>query len=580
VYCDFFRLSEKPFDVTPDPKFLYLSPQHQEALASLIYGIRERRGFIVMVGEVGTGKTTLLNALLDRLDDQTGVAYIFNTRVDFDTLLNGALVDLGISDAHEFFSSWDAINRLNRFAIEALRAGRNVVLIVDEAQNLERGCMESLRLLSNLETRKHKLIQIVLSGQPELNIKLQDPQLRQLTQRISLRRYITHMGEEDTYAYIQHRLNIAQYKGSSLFDRKARERIWTYSGGIPRKINTLCDNALLIAYGLKKKRVKLEVVEEAIMDLNGMPASEEARGVPMEVDVPFQFQTPGPAKRGLHPGYVLALVGSLLLFLVFTFWPHPAKETPRALVHWNAEHGEAVNVGTVLSPIMKQQAPQAAPPAASNPEHAKRAFEAESRPEEGIESATLPVEKEMGQEIEKATTSVEETSELPVAPPDPVKKQKDPPAASNPEHAKQAFEAESRPEEGIESAALPGEKEMGQEIEKATTSVEETSELPVAPPDPVKNQKDPSAEPVVAERTIVVQYGDTLFQILSNAYGQRRYNQATVRAVQEKNPDLSNPDKILSGQTIRLPNLKKPPMELKDHREKQKRPGGQSKPNS
>jgi len=273
MYCQFFGFTEKPFDVTPDPKFLYLSPGHREILATLIYGIRERRGFITIVGEVGTGKTTLLNTVLGQLDGKTYVASIFNTDVTFDEMLTWILVDLGLAKSEETVTKVQALFRLREFAIRQLSTGGNVVILVDEAQHLDRSVMENLRLLSNLETRKHKLIQIVLAGQPELDVKLSQPELRQLAQRINLRRYITPLGEKEAYEYIQHRLSLADYNGPQLFSRQARKIIWEYSGGVPRKINVVCDNALLIAYGLRQKRIEASVIEEAIKDLSWSPFS-------------------------------------------------------------------------------------------------------------------------------------------------------------------------------------------------------------------------------------------------------------------------------------------------------------------
>jgi type II secretory pathway predicted ATPase ExeA/cell division septation protein DedD len=271
MYSNFFRFSEKPFDLTPDPKYLYLNEGYREVLASLIYGIQERRGFIAVVGEVGTGKTTLIKAVLDRLDQHTKVAHLFNTDMTFEQLLVMALVELGAAKPVEALTKPESLHRLYDFATGELAKGGNVVLVVDEAQNLDRGALESLRLLSNLETRKHKLIQIVLCGQPELEAKLNDPSLRQLAQRISIRRRIVPLSEKEVYEYIDDRLVIANYRGPSLFTDEALGLIWKYSGGVPRKINILCDNALLIAYGLGKKKIKASVIEEIVSDLGWSP---------------------------------------------------------------------------------------------------------------------------------------------------------------------------------------------------------------------------------------------------------------------------------------------------------------------
>ncbi|MCP3928865.1 MAG: AAA family ATPase, partial [Bacteroidetes bacterium] len=255
MYCKYFGFSEKPFDVTPDPHFLYLTPDHDEALASILYGIQERRGFITIVGEVGTGKTTLLNAVLDRLTDKSKVAYITNTDINFKQMLNMSLYEWGLLKDNERLSKVDAIHKLNSFAIRQTSLGGNVVLIIDEAQLIDNSTLEKLRLLSNLETRKYKLVQIVLFGQPELDIKLGQHELRQFTQRISLKRYISPLSKKETLAYLQHRIEIAQPNGIFPFTKNAQQLIWEYSGGIPRKINMLCDNSFLVGYGLKKKKI-------------------------------------------------------------------------------------------------------------------------------------------------------------------------------------------------------------------------------------------------------------------------------------------------------------------------------------
>ncbi|MGD9306597.1 MAG: AAA family ATPase, partial [Desulfobacterales bacterium] len=269
MYSNFFGFSEKPFELTPDPKFLYLTPGLREVLATLIYGVQHRRGFIVILGEPGTGKTTLLNAALDQIDKKTEVAMILNTGLSFNDLLHMVLVDLELAEIEESVTKKVAVHRLNQFALKQSVSGGNVVIIIDEAQHLNRNSLENLRLLSNLESYKHKLIQIVLAGQPELETTLNKPELRQLAQRIGLRRYTAPLNEKDAYEYIQHRLDIAGYRGPVLFGNRAKKKIWTYSKGIPRTINIICDNALLYAYGLEHKRVDSATLREAIQDLSG-----------------------------------------------------------------------------------------------------------------------------------------------------------------------------------------------------------------------------------------------------------------------------------------------------------------------
>jgi type II secretory pathway predicted ATPase ExeA/cell division septation protein DedD len=329
MYCNFFHFSEKPFDLTPDPKYLYLNEGYREILASLIYGIRERRGFIVVVGEVGTGKTTLINAALDRLDQHTQVAHLFNTDMTFDQLLVMALVELGAANPGETLTKPDSLHRLYDFATRELAKGDNMVLIVDEAQNLGRDTLESLRLLSNLETRKHKLIQIVLSGQPELEAKLDDPSLRQLAQRVSVRRRIVPLSEKEVYEYIDDRLVIANYKGPALFTDEALRLICAYSGGVPRKINMLCDNALLIAYGEGKKKIKADVIEEVIRDLGWSPDPQPIS--PSDEFVMNKASAPPrtwPKRYGYSMGAGLGLAGCAVIGLLLL--PHGSLFSQKA----------------------------------------------------------------------------------------------------------------------------------------------------------------------------------------------------------------------------------------------------------
>src|SRR6266571_3927440 len=258
----FFGLRQKPFSPTPDPRFLYLSPGHREGLAQLQYGAQEHKGFILLTGDIGTGKTTLLRTLLSRLDSNTAAAFVFDTTLPFEGLLEYILEDFGVAKPGE--SHVRRLIALNNFLIERRRAGQNTVLVLDEAQNLDLRALEQIRLLSNFETPTEKLLQILLVGQPELLEKLDRPELRQLKQRIGLRCRILPLTAEQTRDYIRTRLRVAGARDLGLFSDAAVSRIAEYSGGVPRLINTLCDHCLLIGYADQIRRIDGAIVEEAI----------------------------------------------------------------------------------------------------------------------------------------------------------------------------------------------------------------------------------------------------------------------------------------------------------------------------
>ena len=262
MYLTFYGLREKPFNATPDPRFLYMSPGHREALAQLLYGVQERKGFMVLTGKVGTGKTTLLRALCQRLNGQSAIAFVVNSALPFDELLEYILEDLGI--AKPAGSRAQRLIALNNFLIERERAGQNTVLIIDEAQNLDSATLEQIRLLSNFETSTTKLLQILLVGQPELKAKLNRPELHQLKQRVGLRCQIPPLTLEEARAYIRTRLRIAGARDLGLFADSAVDRISAYAGGIPRLINTVCDHCLLFGYADQKRRIDRSIVGQAI----------------------------------------------------------------------------------------------------------------------------------------------------------------------------------------------------------------------------------------------------------------------------------------------------------------------------
>jgi general secretion pathway protein A len=274
VYNEYFGLDSAPFRVNPDPRFLFMSESHAEALATLVYAVQERKGFITLTGEVGTGKTTVLNALLQKLGPTVQTAYIFNTSLDVEDLFAALFEELEIEPIEPFRKTF-ALSRLNHYLIDRLKKGLQTLLIIDEAQNLSEAMLEEIRMLSNLETPESKLLQIMLVGQPELADKLSQPALRQLRQRVELRHAIRPLLSDETAAYIRERLLVAGHSRGDLFAAPAERAVHRFARGIPRVVNVLCDNALIVAFSREAPRVTAPMVEEAASDLGLSPSSHE-----------------------------------------------------------------------------------------------------------------------------------------------------------------------------------------------------------------------------------------------------------------------------------------------------------------
>lgn len=266
MYTKYFGFNEKPFTLTPNPRFIYLSKNHKEAFAHLLYGINNHYGFIELIGEVGTGKTTVLRTLLNQLqEDSYRTALIVNPCLTGVELLRSICQEFGLTVQSDYVN--EHLVAINNFLLNETSKGRTVVLVIDESQNLDPAVLEQIRLISNLETENDKLIQIVLAGQPELGTLLQRPELRQLNQRIAVRYRLKSMDMIETRAYIRHRMEVAGETGGVAFSPFAIRCIFYYTRGVPRMINILCDRALLMAYGDERRRISAVIITRAIMEL-------------------------------------------------------------------------------------------------------------------------------------------------------------------------------------------------------------------------------------------------------------------------------------------------------------------------
>jgi general secretion pathway protein A len=416
MYTNYFGIAELPFSVTPDPRFSYTNTHYREAFANLRYGIETRKGFIVVTGEAGTGKTTLLRRLMRGVESTVHTAFIFNTHLSFTELLRLALNELGVAGTAQ--DRLTLMAQLNDYLIEQLRKDHIVSLLIDEAQDLSDEMLEELRLLSNLETDRAKLIQIVLMGQPELERKLDQPHLRQLKQRVAVRCRLAPLRSDEVALYIHSRLQTVGYAGQELFDLESVEQIARYSQGIPRLINVICDNALLITYATSKSKVSAKIIDEVARDLQITvpPPQHRATEQRKEVSPPANSaedwranfeQFPAPPPRPLQPkrswagvgiGVMLTMVilsgtvlysrqsGSLAALavdleeLVRVSWKNPAqKQAPDTITQdgtteLNRRHLQATdsrdggfflgnaNGDTVVGPRIEPTQPQAAPP--------------------------------------------------------------------------------------------------------------------------------------------------------------------------------------------------------------------------
>jgi general secretion pathway protein A len=299
MYLNYFGLREQPFGVTPDPRFLYLSAAHREAFSSLYYGIEANRGFLGLIAKPGMGKTTILFHLLEKFRTTARTAFLFQTQCNSREFMRYLLAELGYEgESQDFVRLHEEFNR--RLLHEA-RAGNRLIVVIDEAQNLDTSVLETVRLLSDFETPKAKLMHIILAGQPELADKLASPGLAQLRQRVSILHGLEPLPAWEIKSYIEHRMKIAGYEGEPVFTADAYEALSDFTEGIPRNVNNFCFNALSLAYGLQKKIVDLDIVKEVISDLDISKLTTTGKSRGLAVPEPEPEPVPEPVLAPTHP---------------------------------------------------------------------------------------------------------------------------------------------------------------------------------------------------------------------------------------------------------------------------------------
>ncbi|MEO8463835.1 MAG: AAA family ATPase [Gammaproteobacteria bacterium] len=291
MYCELFQLKEPPFRLTPDPQFLFASKQHARAKAYMESTIWLADGFVVITGEIGSGKTTLIESFLAELPADIVLAQINQTQLTPVEFLQALLVEFGFKPFRK--AKVEMLAMLKDFMVEQYAAGKKILLVIDEAQNLSRQVLEEVRMLSGLETKKEKLLRIIIAGQPELSRKLDSPRLQQLTQRVRLRFHLSALSKRETHEYIAHRLKIAGAEGRTIFDSAACDTVFRFTGGVPRLVNILCDTAMLCAFAEERMSVDEPLIRAAVDELQWVEYSERVRGHDQNPSTTGQFSTPG-----------------------------------------------------------------------------------------------------------------------------------------------------------------------------------------------------------------------------------------------------------------------------------------------
>ncbi len=339
MYKEFYGFSEDPFQLSPNPRFLFMSEQHRAAYAHLTYALNTSKGFTVITGDAGTGKTTLILTMLARLDGSTRTAHLNNPRLTTRDFLRTICHDLGLK-TEGLLTKGELLTLLNKFLLECYARKERVVLIIDEAQALPLKLFEEVRLLTNLETPQSKLLQVILMGQPELGKVLSDQRFRQLRQRISVRYHLDPLDLGQTNAYIEHRLKVAGFRGAHLFEPEAVRLIWKFSQGIPRVINTLCDGALMVGHATSRKVIDGQIAKETIRDMG--------------------YLTPATGEFFRRPAFLYTVAGVVLAGVLglgtLAVWKRDKGVPPAAVAGKAAEPGKttAMKPAVTLSTLARQ----------------------------------------------------------------------------------------------------------------------------------------------------------------------------------------------------------------------------------
>ncbi len=527
MYREFYRLSDEPFRVTPDPEFLFLAPQYKEALAAIVYGIAKRKGFVCITGEVGVGKTTILRSYLNSVEDQAlTFVYVFNPKVSFAVLMRTILRDLGQPTQGEVP---ELVERLHEHLIACYRAKKTVVLFVDEAQNMPVETIENLRMLSNLETSTDKLIQIVLVGQPELEELLSRPQLRQLKTRIVVRAKLGPLGKADSLAYVRHRLNRVALDDRAVFTDRATSLIIKEARGIPRIINILCDAALITGFGYRIRPIPPKVVREVIRDTfdHNQPAISHrwiiGAGMAAAAIAGFGLWLAGP-ESGRHPAD-----DPIADLIVATERNSTSAETKN-------QAPQAPNLSAKPASRPTASARKVAPPPAPPPvEH-----------QEDSAAAYDPADEapDLGSDLVRLVAPLPKRTALPPA------EQPPPPTQAQVQAQAQAAPKEQPADKGSAAEATAVADQPPPPPPPADPKeVKTTAAAP--PPKPPSPPSSPGGD--ANRRSLVVKPGDTLSKLSLAVYGTA--DTTVLGQLQRANPTITDIDQLYVGQVIAFPPL-------------------------